>query len=150
MEQPVTAKAVVFLCLMLWGVASQAKQTAVVVDKSSNVAEISSADLAKILTFDTTQWSDGRKVVVVLRDPASPEVQEALQSLLKMPQDKVKALLAAHKSSFFVAKSDEELLNFVAANSGAIGLINVYSINSKVSVVKVDRKLPLEPGYLLH
>ena len=33
---------------------------------------------------------------------------------------------------------------------GAIGAVNVYSINSAVKVLRVDGKLPLEQGYLLH
>jgi len=32
---------------------------------------------------------------------------------------------------------------------GAIGLVDVYSITSRVNVVKVDGRLPLEQGYLL-
>jgi len=123
---------------------------AVVVDKSNSVEDITSADLAKILAFDTTAWKDGRKVQIVLRDPYSADTQDILQKLLKLPEDKVKALLASHKGGFVVVKSDEELLNFVAANPGAIGFVYVYSINNKVSVVKIDRKLPLDQGYLLH
>ena len=33
---------------------------------------------------------------------------------------------------------------------GAIGVVDVYAINSSVAVVKLGGKLPLEPGYLLH
>jgi hypothetical protein len=33
---------------------------------------------------------------------------------------------------------------------GAVGLIDIYSITSGVNVVKVNGKLPLEPGYVLH
>jgi len=33
---------------------------------------------------------------------------------------------------------------------GAIGLVDVRSINDKVKVLKVDGKLPLENGYLPH
>jgi len=38
----------------------------------------------------------------------------------------------------------------VNSNPGAVGIVNVYSINSRVKVLKVDEKLPMEPGYLLH
>ena len=46
--------------------------------------------------------------------------------------------------------SDQELLKIVESTLGALGLVDVYSITSKVNVVKVDGKLPLEQGYLLH
>ena len=46
--------------------------------------------------------------------------------------------------------SDEELVNKVASIPGAVGVVDVYAINSSVAVVKLGGKLPLEPGYLLH
>ena len=49
-----------------------------------------------------------------------------------------------------VVDSDEDLVNKVASIPGAVGVVDVYAINSSVSVVKVAGKLPLEPGYPLH
>jgi hypothetical protein len=46
--------------------------------------------------------------------------------------------------------SDDDLVNRVASIPGAVGIVDVYSINSSVAVVKLAGKLPLEPGYLLH
>jgi hypothetical protein len=34
--------------------------------------------------------------------------------------------------------------------TGAVGVVDVYSINSSVVVMKIAGKLPMEPGYLLH
>jgi ABC-type phosphate transport system substrate-binding protein len=129
--------------------AGHAKQLAVVVDKSNTQSAISSGDLAKILTLDTRKWQDGRTVLVILSGSNSSDVQQVLQKLLKVSEDKARNLLAAHKDSFVVVNSDEELLKRVASMPGAIGLIDVYSINSAVNVLKVDSKLPLETGYPL-
>ena len=52
--------------------------------------------------------------------------------------------------AILIATSDEELVNTVASTPGAVGVVDVYSINSSVAVIKVGGKLPLEPGYLLH
>jgi hypothetical protein len=49
-----------------------------------------------------------------------------------------------------IAATDEELINDVASHPGAVGIVDVYAINSSVAVVKIAGKLPLEPGYLLH
>ena len=49
-----------------------------------------------------------------------------------------------------IVDSDEDLVNKVASIPGAIGVVDVYAINSSVAVVKLAGKLPLEPGYLLH
>jgi ABC-type phosphate transport system substrate-binding protein len=142
--------AVLLLVFAIVGsVASQAKQLAVVVDKSNKLDGISSTELAKILSLDTRRWQDGRSVLVILSDSNANDVKQILQRALKLPEDKVRALLASHKDSFLVVNSDEELLKRVASMPGAIGLVDVYSITSAVSVVKVDNKLPLEVGYPL-
>jgi hypothetical protein len=49
-----------------------------------------------------------------------------------------------------VVDTDEELVNKVASIPGAVGIVDVYAINSSVAVIKIGGKLPLEPGYLLH
>jgi len=41
-------------------------------------------------------------------------------------------------------------VNKVASIPGALGVVDVYAINSAVAVVKLAGKLPLEPGYVLH
>jgi len=56
----------------------------------------------------------------------------------------------ASHPAILVATSDEELVNKVASTPGAVGVVDVYSINSSVAVIKIGGKLPLEPGYLLH
>ena len=52
--------------------------------------------------------------------------------------------------AIMMVDSDEELVNKVASIPGAVGVVDVYSINSGVAVLKIAGKLPLEPGYLLH
>jgi ABC-type phosphate transport system substrate-binding protein len=56
----------------------------------------------------------------------------------------------ANHPAIVMANSDEDLVNKVASLPGAVGVVDVYAINSSVTVVKVAGKLPLEPGYLLH
>jgi len=52
--------------------------------------------------------------------------------------------------AILIVDSDEDLVNKVASIPGAVGVVDVYAINSSVSVLKLAGKLPLEPGYLLH
>ena len=52
--------------------------------------------------------------------------------------------------AIMVVTSDDNLINTVASVPGSVGIVDVYSINSSVAVVKVAGKLPLEPVYLLH
>jgi ABC-type phosphate transport system substrate-binding protein len=139
------------LCVLLAAVAvsAQAKQLAVVVDKSNNLGGLTAAELAKVFKFDSRKWPDGRNVVLVMRDPSSPEMRDALEKVYHMQPDEVRALIASHRSEVILVDSEEKLLKSVQSIPGAIGLVDVYSITGAVNVLKVDGKLPLQPGYLL-
>lgn len=110
---------------------------------------MSATDLTKVFKFDSHKWPDGRPVILVLRDPSTPEMQTAIQKLYHMQPDEFKALLAAHQSGVIIVRSEDELLKSVESIPGAVGLVDVYSINGRVNVLKVDGKLPLEQGYFL-
>src|SRR5436309_3705131 len=138
------------IILVLSALPCLATHMAVVVDKGNSAGNLASADLARILQSTSRNWPDGRKVTVVLRDLSSSETESALQKLFKLSSDELKAFFAAHKGSIVMVHSDAELLKIVESTPGALGLVDVYSITSKVNVVKVDGKLPLEQGYLLH
>jgi ABC-type phosphate transport system substrate-binding protein len=135
--------------MLLMCSACEATQLAVVVDKANNTASLSATDLAKILKLSNSKWPDGKQVVLVLRGASGPDMQLALQKLSNMSGDQIKDLLATHKSSILIVNSEQEVLKSVSTIPGAIGLVDVYSLTSGVNVVKVDGKLPLEPGYLL-
>ena len=48
-----------------------------------------------------------------------------------------------------IVDSDEELLKAVEVTPGAVGVVDVYSINSAVKVLRIDGKLPFDVGYAL-
>ena len=126
-----------------------AHHLAVVVAKDNNVESVTSANLAKMFKGETRKWPDGKSIVVVLQKD-SPNQMETLERLNKMSGSDLKALIAAHKDSILFADTTVDLLKMVQTIPGAIGLVDVHSINDKVKVVKVDGKLPLEEGYLPH
>ena len=43
----------------------------------------------------------------------------------------------------------DELLRTVESIPGAVGIVDVYSINSAVKVLRIDGKLPFDVGYPL-
>lgn len=67
-----------------------------------------------------------------------------------MKDNEVKAMLDERKDSIIRKASDAEVIDAVASNPGAIGMVEEHSISGRVSVIKVDGKLPLEAGYLPH
>jgi ABC-type phosphate transport system substrate-binding protein len=126
-----------------------AHHMAVVVNKENNVGNVTAVHLSRILRSEVKKWPDGKGVVLVLHRDSEGET-ETLERLNKMTGDELKALVAAHKDSIVMADSDAEVLKIVQSNPGAIGLVDVRSVDNTINVVRVDGKLPMESGYLPH
>ena len=127
-----------------------ARDVAVITERSTGQSEISSKDLFKIFKTETSKWPDGKRVMIFLSDTNSAYTRLVVERIYKMTPEEAKAFVDAHKDSILVLASDDLVLKAVSARPGSIGVVNVYSINSSVKVMKVDGKLPLEQGYLLH
>jgi phosphate transport system substrate-binding protein len=126
-----------------------AHHLAVVVNKDNNVDHVTAAHLAKMIRAEVKTWPDGKAIVLVLHRDSAGEM-ETLEHLNKMSAAEWKALVAAHKDSIQLADSDADVLRIVQSTPGALGFVEVRSVNNTVNVVKVDGKLPMESGYLPH
>ena len=130
--------------------ACAARDFAVIVNKSSQIRTLTSAELGKLANASLATWPSGGKVTLVLRDPNAPAMKIALEKFFGTTTEKIKRVIAANPDYFVVVASDADVIRMVESLSGAAGLIDIYSITSGVNVVKVNGKLPLEPGYALH
>jgi ABC-type phosphate transport system substrate-binding protein len=139
----------VFAFVMCWLLPCFAHHMAVVVNKDNRVAEVSSAHLAKIARLEVKKWHDGKDVMLVLHKDSSGEMV-TLERLSKMSASELKVFIASHQESITTVDSDEDVLKTVEATPGAVGFVDVRSINDQVNVVRVDGKLPMEDGYLPH
>ena len=126
-----------------------AHHMAVVVNKDNAVENVSAAHLAKIFHAEIKKWPDGKNVILVLHKDSAGET-ETLERLNKMSAPEWKAFLAAHKDAILFVDTDADVIKTVQAEPGAVGLIDVRSIDNSISVVHVDGKLPMEFGYLPH
>jgi hypothetical protein len=114
------------------------------------------AELIKICKGQSERWPDGKPVTLITRDPAAPEMKLILEKIYSLPKDEVEALIAnanhsrANHPAVMVVDSDEALVKKVESTPGAVGLVDVYAITGGVTVLRIDGKLPLQPGYLLH
>jgi ABC-type phosphate transport system substrate-binding protein len=141
------------LLLLAWMIAApcllQAKQLAVVTDTSNPTTNLSAAELIKLFNAHVHTWADGKPVTIVVRDPASADMELVLRKLFNMTPAQARSFIEAHKPSIIVASSDDAVLRFVSTNRGAIGIVDLYSLTKDVNVVKINGKLPVEQGYLL-
>jgi hypothetical protein len=133
-----------------------ARDLALVSNKANSLSAIALPDLVKICKGQTSRWPDGKSVTFIMRNPGTPEMKFFLEKVYELPEAQVRDLIAtanhgrAGHPAVMIVDSDEDLVNKVASIPGAVGVVDVYAINSSVAVVKVAGKLPLEPGYLLH
>jgi hypothetical protein len=133
-----------------------ARDLAVVSNKTNSLSAISLPDLVKVCKGQNNHWPDGKSVTFIMRNPSVPEMKFFLEKVYELPESQVRELISTANHgrtghpAVMIVDSDEDLVNKVASIPGAVGVVDVYAINSSVAVVKVAGKLPLEPGYLLH
>jgi ABC-type phosphate transport system substrate-binding protein len=126
-----------------------AHHMAVVVNKDNHVENVTAVHLTKILRSEIKKWPDGKNIILVLHRDSAGET-ETLQRLIKVNAPEWKALIAAHKDSIQMADSDADVIKIVQSNPGAVGLVEIHSVDNTINVVRVDGKLPMESGYLPH
>jgi len=138
-----------FAFLMFSIVPCFAHHMAVVVNKGNGVAEVSAAHLSKVFRLEVKKWQDGTDIVLVLHKDSSGELL-TLEHLNHMSSNELKSFIASHQDTFTMVDSDADVLHAVETTPGAIGLVDVRSINDQVNVLKVGGKWPMEDGYLPH
>ena len=136
-----------------------ARDLAIVSNKANSINKdtgMTLAELVKLSKGQTGRWPDGKPSTFVMRAPSVPAMKMFLEKVYEMPEAQVTELIntanhgRTNHPAILVVNSDEDLVNKVASIPGAVGVVDVYAINSSVAVVKVAGKLPLEPGYVLH
>ena len=145
----------VVLCLAFVFVAplpSAVRNWALIASTNNKVQDIPLTDLVKFCRGTQKVWPDGKNFTIVIHDPDSPEMRSAVQRLFGADAAEAKAVVAKLNESrpmIKVVQSDEDLMRTVEATPGAVGLVDVYAINSSVKVLRIDGKLPFDVGYAL-
>jgi len=158
MQARISAKlyrALAIACVVAMGAVSALaafKNMAIVTSATSKVNDVTLADMTKFCKGTTRAWPDGKNFSIVIKSPDAPEMHGVLQKLFGATGSDAKAAIAKlneTRSVVKVVESDEELLKAVQATPGAVGVVDVYSINSSVKVLRIDGKLPFDVGYAL-
>jgi ABC-type phosphate transport system substrate-binding protein len=125
-----------------------AQPMAVVINKENKVDDIMGEYLGKIFRSEVKKWPNRSDIILVLHAHSAAE-KKMLEHLTNTDESLWEALVAAHKDTIKMAASDAKVIKIVRSTPGAIGLVNVRSVNKTVNVVRVDHKLPQDAGYLL-
>jgi ABC-type phosphate transport system substrate-binding protein len=151
---PILAVAILF-AVLVGPAAPEGTDLAIVVNKSTTLDTISSADLRSMFLGEKTKWPDGKKVTPVETSPQSPERALLLKAVFKMSDA---ALKRYFMQAAFTGKdispppelpSAAALKQFVARTPGAIGCILASDVDNTVTILKVDGAAPGEAGYKL-
>jgi ABC-type phosphate transport system substrate-binding protein len=149
MKVPRFRHVAVVLFSIFWVAPCFAHHMAVVVSKENGGTALSSLQLRRVFLLEIKKWPDGKAIQVVLHRASNGEAV-TLQRLNKMSAQQWHDWIATHKDSLTLVDSDEDVLNYVERTPGAIGLVDVRSVNDHVTIVRVDGKVPMEAGYLPH
>jgi hypothetical protein len=128
------------------------KNIAVVMSAGTKIDDVQLSELTKLCKGVQKTWIEGKSFTLVMTDPASPDMHAAVQKLFSMTPVDLKAALPKLNETRTIVKivdDDTDLLRTVGATPGAVGIVDVYAINSTVKVIRIDGKLPFDVGYAL-
>jgi len=129
---------------------------AIVVNQSNPIADLSFAELRKVLMGGRSYWSNGRRITVVMREPADLERKVILRDVYGMTEEQLKThiLRGLFTGEILVSpkilSSPAGVRKFVFNVPGGIGYLRLSDVDSSVKIVRIDQLLPDDKGYKLH
>jgi ABC-type phosphate transport system substrate-binding protein len=146
------ASALCYLVLAVSSAFPAIKNMAVVVAAGSKLPDLTLTELTKLCKGAQKAWPDGRSFTLVLKDPSSPDMHVTVQKLFGVSAADAKTAIAKINEArplIKIVESDEDVFRTVTSTPGAVGIVDVYTINSSVKVLHIDGKLPFDVGYAL-
>ena len=146
------------LCLaLLQSLAAQRHDVdiAVVVHPDTPVSNLSLAEVRKVFLGDRQYWTANLPVVLMIRAPVARERNVVLKVIYQMSESQfkqywiAKIFRAEAATAPKVVYSNDMANQLVTAIPGAIAFIDSKEVKPGAKVLRVDGRLPGEPGYPL-
>jgi ABC-type phosphate transport system substrate-binding protein len=143
------------ICVVALAQKSANVDIAVVVHPDTPITNLSMADVRKVFLGDRQYWSTNVPVVLLIRAPVARERDVVLKRIYQMSDAQfkqywiAKIFRAESASAPKVVYSNDMANELVSAIPGAIAFIDAREVRPGVKIVRVDGKLPGEPGYQL-
>lgn len=149
--------AVLLLCLFTSGAPSPATagDIAVVVRHDTPVDELSLAQTRKVVLGEQQFWNSSLRVVLLLRAPQAHERDVVLRVIYRMTEAELrqywisKVFRAEAASSPKIVSTNDMAMQLVNALPGSIAFVDVAQVTKGLKILKIDGKLPGQPGYPL-
>jgi ABC-type phosphate transport system substrate-binding protein len=128
---------------------------AVVVHPDTPVSGLSLAEVRKVFLGDRQYWNSNVPVVLLIRAPVARERNVVLRTIYQMSESQfkqywiAKIFRAEAASAPKLVYSNDMASELVGAIPGAIAFIDAHDVRPGTKVIRVDGRLPGEPGYTL-
>jgi ABC-type phosphate transport system substrate-binding protein len=135
--------------------AGPADSLAIIVNQTNPVENFSLAELRKIFLGERSHWPNGRRITLVMMDPAQPERKVILREVYGMNEKDLNShfIRGVFTGAVFVSPktlaTPSDVLKFVFNVPGAIGYLRAADVDNSVKVLRVDGHLPDDKDYRL-
>ena len=143
------------ICSVLLAQKARDVDIAVVVHPDTPITNLSMGEVRKVFLGDRQYWSTNVPVVLLIRAPVARERDVVLKTIYQMSDAQfkqywiAKIFRAESASAPKVVYSNDMANELVTAIPGAIAFIDSREVRPGAKIVRVDGKLPGEPGYPL-
>jgi ABC-type phosphate transport system substrate-binding protein len=133
--------------------APREEDLAIIVNKSNPIDNLSLAELRKLFLAEQAQWSDHRRVTVVMLQPGQPERESVLRLIYRMTESSFTRYFLHGQYTGEIQSTPKVLATaasackFIFNVPGAIGYVRFSEVDDSVKVVRVDGRMPGESGY---
>lgn len=134
---------------------SSTGDVAVVVNANVPVGEISFTELRRVFLGDRQFWSSNLRISLLLHAPVAHERDVLLKTVYEMSEAQLrqhwigKVFRAEVPSAPQMFFSDEEIVQALTSIPGSIAAVDATRIPRGLKMLRVDGRLPGEPGYRL-
>lgn len=115
----------------------------VVVNKENKLASLTTDDLTRIFLGKKTLWDSGTRIVPAMPEEESPAGELFLSGTLKKSVSQFRAywkrlLFSGGGAVPKVFRNHDQLLDFVARQPGAIGIVEASAVDDRVHVLEIS------------
>ncbi len=136
--------------------AQKSSDIAVVTNPQTPVSDLPLSEVRKVFLGEKQYWTTNMPVILLVRAPVAREREVVLRTIYQMTESQFKQYWVAKifrseavsaPKIVYSADMSNQLLSVIP---GSIAFMEAKDVGPGLKVLKVDGKLPGEPGYKLH
>lgn len=155
MMQPIAARTLLALAVLLLPANGGAADLAVIVHLGNPVVELSSGELREILLLDRQHWRTAGRIYLLLPQTGTAEKELLLQRALHLTEDQLHRVYLGKLYGGEIPEFPQAVATgatarqIVARAANAIAVVDAAAVDASVKVLRIEGRRPGETGYLL-